>query len=172
MALHMNRLVDIPGGDGVHVKSAGAKGEKYVYKYVRYFRNEDGKPRNKAKSIGKLDEETGKMYPNSNYYDLFNIDPQFSDIDVWDYGYAYTVLYACREIGLLDCLLDAFGARAMDIVVIAAYIIREGGSIDGIDDWQQRNYFPGYTRLLTSQSTSRIFSNITIAQKNIFLANG
>ena len=45
--------VDIPDDKGVHLKSAGAKGEKYVYKYVRYFRNKDGSPRNKAIAIGK-----------------------------------------------------------------------------------------------------------------------
>ena len=28
--------------------------------------------------------------------------------------------------------------------------IREGGAMGGIDDWQQRNYFHGYKRLLTS----------------------
>jgi hypothetical protein len=37
----------------------------------------------------------------------------------------------------------------MDIIVMAAYIIREGNAMDGIEDWQQRNYFPGFTRLLT-----------------------
>ncbi len=51
-------LVPIPNDKGIHVKSAGAKKEKYVYKYVRYFRNSDGKPRNKAKSIGKLSAES------------------------------------------------------------------------------------------------------------------
>ena len=46
-----NTLVDIPDDKGVHIKSAGAKGEKYIYKYTRYFRNENGKPRNKAIAI-------------------------------------------------------------------------------------------------------------------------
>ena len=39
MATYKDILVDVPSGDGVHVKTAGAKGEKYVYKYVEYFRN-------------------------------------------------------------------------------------------------------------------------------------
>ena len=71
-------------------------------------------------------------------------------------------------MGLLDCLTDAFAERAMDIVVMASYIIREGGAMDGIDDWQQRNYFPTYKRLLTSQSTSKIFAGITSGQMNTF----
>jgi len=32
MALHQNLLVDIPDDHGIHTKSAGTKGEKYVYK--------------------------------------------------------------------------------------------------------------------------------------------
>ena len=168
MIANRNQLVDIPEGDGVHIKKAGAKNEKYVYKYVKYFRNEDGKPRNKAKAIGKYDEATGKMCPNSNYYEMYKLAPELPDIDVWDYGYSYLVLKICRDMGLLEGLIKAFGSRAMDIVVMAAYVIREGGAMDGIDDWQQRNYFPGYSRLLTSQSTSKIFADLTIGKRNAF----
>jgi hypothetical protein len=35
------------------------------------------------------------MYPNSNYFELYNIDPAFPDIDVWDYGYSNLVLTVC-----------------------------------------------------------------------------
>ncbi len=37
-------LVPIPDDKGVHIKSAGAKGEKYVYKYIRFFWNSEGLP--------------------------------------------------------------------------------------------------------------------------------
>jgi len=168
MTIYNNSLVDVPNDEGVHIKTAGAKSEKYVYKYVKYFRNAEGKPRNKSKAIGKFDVGSGKMYPNSNYYAFYNIDPILADIDVWDYGYSYLVLKSCRDMGLFDCLVTAFGERAMDIVVMASYIIREGGAMDGIDDWQQRNYFPGYKRLLTSQSTSKIFADLTAGQMNSF----
>ena len=74
MGFYGKSMVDVPDDDGVHVKSAGAKSEKYVYKYVKYFRNADGKPRNKAKAIGKYDVASGKMFPNGNYFELYNID--------------------------------------------------------------------------------------------------
>jgi hypothetical protein len=164
-------LIDIPDDEGIHVKSAGAKGEKYVYKYVKYFRNAEGKSRNKAKSIGKFDASSGKMIPNKNYYDMYNVDPSLPDIEVWDYGYSFVVLKACRDTGLLGCLSGAFGEqRAMDIVLMASYIIREGSAMDGIDDWQQRNYFPNCNRLLTSQTTSKIFAALTTGQVNNFFA--
>ncbi len=172
MGLNKKYLVDIPSDDGVHVKTAGAKKERYVYKYVKYFRNAEGKPRNKSKAIGKFDPNTGKMVPNKNYFDLYKIDPAMPAMDVWDYGYSYLVLKVCQDIGLFDCLVNAFSEeRAMDIVVIASYLIRCGNTMDGIDDWQQRNYFPGPRRLLTSQSTSKLFGTLSAQQINRFFSD-
>ena len=168
MASYKEPLVEIPDDKGIHIKSAGAKGEKYVYKYVKYFRNADGAPRNKAKAIGKLDPESGKMYPNNNYYDIYQLDPSLPDISVWDYGYTYLVLKVCHDSGLFDCLFQTFGDNAMDIVIMAAYMIREGNSMDGIDDWQQRNYFPGIDYLITSQTSSKKFASISITKQNEF----
>jgi hypothetical protein len=73
-----------------------------------------------------------------------------------------------RDIELSDCLEQAFGKLATNIIVMAAYIIREGNAMDGIDDWQRRNYFSGVGELLTSQSTSRIFANITLERRMKF----
>jgi transposase len=168
LPIFKNSLVDIPDDKGVHSKSAGAKGEKYVYKYIKYFRNSDGNPRNKAKVIGKFDPTSGKMFPNRNYFDIYHLDPVLPDVSVWDYGYSYLVLKVCHDIGLLDDLTQTFGEHAMDIIVMAAYIIREGNAMDGFDDWQERNYFPSLDRLLTSQSISRIFASLSITKQNDF----
>ena len=169
MVRFIKTLVDIPEDKGIHIKSAGVKGEKYVYKYVKYFRNANGEPRNKAKAIGKIDIESGKMLPNKYYFETYNVESSFANITSWDYGYSYTVLKICRDIGLLDCLSAAFGdGAAMDIIVMAAYIIREGNAMDGIDDWLQRNYFKEYDRLLCSQSTSKIFASLTSGKRDAF----
>jgi transposase len=172
MAIYGRTLIDIPEDKGVHVKSTGIKGEKYVYKYVKYFRNAEGKPRNKSKSIGKLDMETGKMYPNDNYFELYQVDPAMADVNVWDYGYSYLILEICKAMGLLDCLTQAFGTSyAMEVVIMAAYMIREGSAMDGLEDWQQRNYFPNHKRKLSSQATSKIFSSLTADQMNHFFTD-
>ena len=168
MALYEKSLVDIPDDKGIHIKSAGAKGEKYVYKYVKYFRNSEGNPRNKAKAIGKYDPTSGKMHPNSNYFDMYHTDSFYPDVSVWDYGYSYLVLKTCKDLKLMDCLSKVFGDRAMDIIVMASYIIREGNAMDGIDDWIQRNYFLGFNRILTSQITSRIFASISYGHMDDF----
>ena len=40
--------------------------------------------------------------------------------------------------------------------------------MDGIDDWLERNYFPDYNRLLSSQSTSKSFAELAAGQINDF----
>ena len=171
MAISKQVLVEVPDDKGVHIKTSGVNREKYVYKYVKYFRNSDGKPRNKSKAIGKYDQASGKMYPNNNYFEMYQIDPINPGSTVMDYGYSYIALKACEETGLINCLRTAFGERAMEIIVMASYIIREGNAMDGIDDWQQRNYFPTFNNLINSQISSRIFASITDEQTDIFFNN-
>jgi transposase len=161
-------LVDVPIGDGVHVKTAGTKAEKYVYKYTSYFRNADGNPRNKAVAIGKLDAASGKMAPNAKYFEFYNTAPEFSDTEVYDFGFAYLARKCAEDCGLLDCLESAFGGKALEIIVTAAYIMREGNAMDGIDDWLERAYFKGFDKVLSSQSTSRLFSEISSTQTHNF----
>jgi len=168
MSLYEKLLVDIPDDKGIHVKSAGAKSEKYVYKYVKYYRNADKKPRNKSKAIGKLDPSSGKMYPNNNYFCMYNVSPLTTEALVWNYGYSYLILKICKDLKLFDILHKAFCDKTMSIIVMASYIIQEGNVMDGIDDWQQRNFFPGFEHLLTSQSTSRTFASLSVAQMHNF----
>jgi hypothetical protein len=161
-------LIDVPTDKGVHVKSAGEKGEKYVYKHTHYYRNKDGKPRNKSKLIGKIDVESGKIIPNDNYYDIFNVTPEFQELSVWWYGYTYIVQKACKDMGLMDCLLHAFGNQSNEIVAIAAFMIHEGNAMDGIDDFQERNLIQGLSKSLSSQSCSKLFGSISSQQTNTF----
>jgi hypothetical protein len=154
-------LIDIPEGDGIHIKSAGAKSEKYVYKYTKYFRNADGKPRNRAVMVGKFDPTSGKMTPNGNYYELFSVKPEMADTYVWDFGFAYLVQKCAADMGIVECLGATFGEKATEILVTAAYILREGNAMDGIDDWLERTYFTGFTKMLNSQSVSRLFESIS-----------
>ena len=168
MSISQSLLIDIPTGDGIHTKIAGAKGERYVYKYTHYFRNSDGKPRNRAMLIGKVDAKTGKMKPNKNFYELFKITPEIHDATVWDYGYSYLALKCCNDIGLTSCLKEVFGEQAMDIIVSATYITREGSTMDAIDDWLERTLVPNYFKNLNSQTTSKLFESISAPKTHEF----
>ncbi len=88
-----------------------------------------------------------------------------------DCGHTYLLLRYSEYIGLHECLKYLFKTAVKDILVMAAYIIRGGNSMDEIDAWQARNYFPDHDKLLNSQSASRIFSIIKYEQRTV-LFNG
>jgi transposase len=168
MSISHSIFIDVPTGDGIHIKIAGAKGERYVYKYTHYFRNAEGKPRNRAILIGKIDEKSGKMKPNKNFFELFKISPEMPDATVWDYGYSYLALKCCNDMGLTSCLNEVFGEQAMDIIVSAIYVIREGSTMDAIDDWLERTFVTSYFKHLNSQTTSKLFESISAPKTHEF----
>ena len=162
------KLVPIPDDKGIHIKSAGAKGEKYVYKYVKFFRNSKGQPRNKARSIGKLSSEPGLMVPNSNYFELYKVTASMPDVSVWDYGYTWLVRKVCYDMGLTNILHAVFGPRAETMIAMAAFIIREGNAMDHMAEWQERNYFPEIDHPVTSPEASRFFASLTPEERISF----
>ncbi|MDR0354657.1 MAG: hypothetical protein LBJ64_02830 [Deltaproteobacteria bacterium] len=136
MTIPKIRLVDVPDEKGVHIKAAGAKGEKYVYVYAKHYRNAEGKSRHKSISIGKIDDDSGKMTPNANYWSMYGAAPQpteFDESSYRSYGFAYLAEKSCRDMGLWDCLQEAFGKKATEILATAAFILRCGNSMDGIE---------------------------------------
>jgi transposase len=69
---------------------------------------------------------------------------------------------------LTSCLTEIFGDQAMDIIVSAAYIIREGSTMDAIDDWLDRTLVPSYSKHLNSQNTSKLFESISAPKTHEF----
>ncbi|MDR2387971.1 MAG: hypothetical protein LBE80_10370 [Deltaproteobacteria bacterium] len=154
-------LVDIPAGKGIYIKSAGEKGEKYVYRYIEYIRNEQGQCRNKSKIIGKVDVATGKMIPNRTFFEMFSILPEYSELKISSYGYTYVVFKSCQDMGLFNCLNEVFGSQTTQIISTAAYIIRHGNDLDEIDKFQAENFIKGLNRSLTALSCCKMFEKIT-----------
>jgi transposase len=161
-------LIDIPEEKGVHIRTAGDKRAKYVYQYTKYYRNTNGNPRNRATVIGKLDSSSGKMIPNTNYYQMYNIMPGIPDMSCCQYGFTYLGIKCCRDIGLWDCLEKSFGTQVNEIVASALYMIREGNAMDGITVWQEKNFIPGLQKLLSSQSSSKLFESFNQIKLNHF----
>ncbi len=161
-------LVPIPNDKGVHTKSAGAKGEKYVYKYVRYFRNQNGKPRNQAKMIGKVSSQSGMMIPNENYFALYHTNVSYPDLTVWDYGYTWLALYVCQSMGLTKILNHIFGERAEVILSMVCYILLEGNRMDGMPIWQERNYLPWASQPYYLAELSQVFASICSEERDAF----
>lgn len=164
--------VDLPAEKGIHIKTAGRKKEKFVYKYLEHYRDEFGKKRHRSIILGKFHPETGKMSPNDNYFKLYPVNPFTFNLSTKNYGFVYLVFEVARKQNLMGCLNEVFGQeKAEELIAIAAYIISEGNVMDGIDDWQQDNYLPGLKNRLTSQSTSRIFSQISEDSRREFFTH-
>lgn len=167
--LRPTQLVNIPKDKGIHIKPAGKKKEKYVYKYVSYYRNENKEPRNKAKSIGKFDEATGKLIPNKNYFEMYKVHDLLLNVLIWNYGYTYLIEKISKDIGLFDCLVAGFGEeRSVELLTLSAYVIRQGNIMDGVCDWQEKQFNPHLKHKLTSQRCSDIIGNISEDMKQEF----
>ena len=67
MALDRTVQVELPK-HGIACKKIS--GKAYVYYVTATYRNEKGQPTCNRSSIGRLDEETGKLIPNRNYYEI------------------------------------------------------------------------------------------------------
>jgi hypothetical protein len=157
--LNLN-LVDLPNEKGIHVKAVGLKHELYVFKYTRHYMNSDGKCRHEAKLIGKYDKESGKMYPNKNFFIFYPLERIPADISVFQYGYTFLICEISNQIGLTNILTNNFGKLGYDILVMASYIMLNGNVLDGIDIWLENSYFNINHSKLTSQGTSKIFSEL------------
>lgn len=163
-------LVDIPCEVGVFVKRAGSDLSYFVYKRVKYFRDKKGHPTSQSKCIGKVDESTGKMHPNMNYYTMY--DAPLPTADKEEFAFTYIVIKIANCLGLFKSLISAFGEKiATLILAIAAYIISSDSIMLGIEEWIEKVYFSELKIKLTSQSTSRIFDDITDEDTEKFLKN-
>ncbi len=65
--------VDIPKNK-VFVAQSGQNKIKYVYYILKSYRNDKGQPTGKTVSIGRYDEETGKLIPNDNFFKYYDCD--------------------------------------------------------------------------------------------------
>ena len=165
----IKQLIDIPDDDGIHIRYAGAKREPYVYRYLRHYRDENGIPRHDAIILGKQDIETGKMFPNKNYFDFYCVDYEYADKQIYEYGYSYLIDKVSKDMGLTDCLSKTFGdSVANNLIIMAAYMIKEGSAMNKLLDWSTKQYFENPHCLFTSQAVSRIFSAITYEDRLAF----
>ena len=156
MALNKEKLVDIPPQVFYH-----KRGDiKYAYVYTKFYRNDNGIPRNKSKCIGKIDKDSGKLIPNDYYYVHYNITISIES-DIFHIGYNYIVEQCFKQTNLLEILCNNFGYDlAIKIKIIATYISLGNVSMSYIDDFMKDYYCIGIDNIITSQSASVVFESI------------
>ena len=149
----------------------------YVYKVLSTYRAENGNPTNKRKSIGKLDPESGMLIPNDSYWEFYGNTPNTLSLknsdemptfdSVRSIGASYFIKRIMDSIGITDILKETFSdAKATAIMTIAMYMMCRGNVLERIFDWCE-----SYTikePMLTSQSSSSLFSSITYNERMAF----
>lgn len=86
MALDSKIQVEIPE-HGIAYKKVS--GKTYVYYVTASYRNEKGQPTCDRSAIGRLDETTGKLIPNRNYYEIYLKQPAPISHGIYHYGVNY-----------------------------------------------------------------------------------
>jgi len=131
----------------------------YAYYTVRAYRNEQGKPTNERVSIGKVDEATGRLIPNRNYYEVYEGVAEPEVLSIKSYGVTYLIEKILRKLKLDDVMRKKFPELANQIIAISEYMMCEGNIMYYYDDWSEGVY-PYRNTKLTSQQISRVFQGI------------
>jgi len=161
MALNKTRKVPLPEKGVVKHTNKKAK-VTYIYYITRIYRNAKGKPTNDRVSIGKLDESTGLLIPNRNYYEIYLNEktPENSKIEtIKSFGLTFLIDGLLDSLGLTDLLRKKFPKTADKIIAMAQYMLCEGNVMSHFPEWCDEVY-PHANVSLTSQEISRIFKEI------------
>jgi len=164
MALKTTTRVDIPESGTLPRRKGNSV---YIYYTVRAYRNEQGKPTNERVSIGKLDEKTGKLIPNRNYYEVVKSTSEPEVQCIKSYGVTYLIDKILRELKLDAVMRTKFPELANQIIAIAEYMLCEGNIMYYYDDWSEGIY-PYENTKLSSQQISRIFQGIDYKRRMEF----
>lgn len=163
MALDNSRKVPLPQRGIIKYKN---KGVTYVYYITRIYRNEKGQPTNDRVSIGKVDEETGMLIPNRNYYEIYQTSeiqeeqqkqPEIESIRSCGITYAFDGIL--NELGLIEIMKRKFPKLANQIIALSEYMLCEGNVMCYYQDWQEEVYPHGNVKL-GSADISRVFQAI------------
>jgi len=160
MSLDRSRKVPLPERGIIKYKN---KSTTYVYYITRIYRNEKGKPTNDRVSIGKIDEETGMLIPNKNYYEIYASSDKKSDQSqiesIKSCGVTYAIDGLLNELGLVEVIKKKFPKHAGQIIALAEYMLCEGNIMSYYEDWYDEVYLHENVKLSLSD-ISRVFQAI------------
>jgi hypothetical protein len=160
--------VDLPK-KGIIVRKIG--NSQPVYKNLRHYRNSNGTPTTERVIIGKLDTESGRLIPNSRYWEFYGstgnarFEPEYESVR--RIGAPFTLGNVMSRLGLPDLLEQCFGKeRAQLIRTVVLYMSAEGNIMEGIGDYCETNTLSEMP--LDSQMASQLFASITHDERMSF----
>jgi transposase len=155
---------------------------KYTYLYEsESYRDENGQPRTRKISIGKIDTRTGEPIYKPEYLERVRgtdkqpnmaFDKQYSENDIKnstirDFGAFYLLESIAAAIGLLDVLKTSLPSTWEKIITLAFYLVSTGEPAMYCEDWIQRSEcIPCGS--MSSQKISELFSAISNEERLTF----
>jgi len=149
-------------------------GVAYVYEYISYWDKEKKQGRNKQVCVGKLDPESGEVIPSKR---LVSPQPQQQE-DTLDptitasaqiVGPSLVLNSLDDHLGLGKLLKSCFPKIYQQILMMAYYLVAEGGALSHCSTWC-KSHVPSLALSLTSQHISTILQSITTDQTQTFLS--
>ena len=168
MPLNSNIKVEMPA----HCVKAPKNGTNYIQYTVRAYRNAKGKPTSARIVIGKLDEESGMLIPNRNYYEYFHkeMPPKLPEI-VRSAGTYTAFRGVAKKLGLEKTVREVFGEdKARNMLTVAHYMLCEGNVMYYLPDFMDETL--SYAKeALSGADISRLFSSVTPTERSVFFNN-
>ena len=164
MALDQTVQVDLPKHGIAYKKISG---KTYVYYVTAAYRNEKGKPTNERVSIGRLDEETGKLIPNRNYYETYLKKPMPVTAGIQDFGVWDVFEKVCKKLGVTTLLRKYFSENAKEMLTAAQYILSEGNVMYYLDEYTQSHQTAGKGRM-SNEQCSKTFASLRQEDMQLF----
>ena len=153
----------------------------YLYESVS-FRDENGKPRNRRASIGKVDPKTGRHVYKPEYIERrrlegspVEIDPQdrrYSEEDIRrssirEYGAMHLLLSIGERDGLTQALREAFPGQWREIFMLASFLATNGEPFMYCEEWV-RSVEALPVGAMSSQRISELLAAIEPVDRDMF----
>ncbi len=167
MALNSSIKVAMPEHGAVKRRM----GDKvYVYYATAVYRNEKGQPTSDRVSIGRYDEESGKLIPNRNYYEVYLKTEQPIMKAIFDYGVYYAFAGIVKKLGIEKELKRFFSENWKELLTISQYMLSEGNVMAYIEDYCEthRTYC---NEPISDAKCSKVFAGIRNEDILLFLRN-
>ena len=157
--------VDMPT-TGVSKKKVGKY--LYVYHIGKGYRNDKGQPTNDKTCIGKVNENTGMLIPNDNYFEIYGGEPEVEiKVDaILNYGNYYLLNLVSEELGLNKVIKNVFGEEdGSRILLLAIYMALTGDPNYRCEGWCRETLVD---QVLMPFQITRLFERIDEVQRMEF----
>ena len=138
-----------------------------MYYVTAAYRNEKGKPTCDRTSIGRLDEETGKLIPNRNYYEIYLKKPMPVNTGIQDCGVADMAQKLSKKLGVTKLVHKYFPENAEGMLTAAQYMLSEGNVMCYIDEYTETHQTPT-KGTMSNEMCSKMFASLRQEDMQLF----